>query len=91
MLSTLGGLIGITSNACYSLGQDGRWSQTGSMKKIRRFSAAVSSEAYGLVATGGESNSKTRHSSIEHLRGNIWIELPGTLLKISRHCCLRLG
>ena len=58
---------------------------------IRRFTAAVSTEAFGLVATGGESDSKTRHSSIEHLKGKTWRELPGTLPKISRHCAATLN
>ena len=61
------------------------------MNEIRRFSAAVSSETYGLVAIGGESDSKTRHSSIENLVGKTWKELPGNLPKISRHCAASLG
>ena len=57
----------------------------------RRFTAPASTEAYGLVVTGGETDSKTRHSSIEHLRGKTWKELPGTLPKISRHCAASIN
>ena len=58
------------------------------MNKLRRFSASVSTETYGLVTIGGESDSKTQHSSVEHLMGETWKELPGAELKISRHCAV---
>ena len=58
------------------------------MKTQRRFSASVSTEAYGLIVIGGESNSKERLSSVEYLRDETWEELIGVQLQISRHCAV---
>ena len=57
------------------------------MKQQRRFSASVSTDKHGLVVIGGESNSKTRSTSIETLKDKEWTELgQSDSLEISRHC-----
>ena len=87
----LGGLLSQTSNACFILQADGKWSSIKSMNKNRRFSATVSTMAFGVAVIGGESDSKTKPSSIEHFMGDSWKELPGAKLKVSRHCAVSLN
>ena len=87
----LGGKIGSSINECYSLKDNGKWIQIEAMKNNRRFSASVSTENLGLVVIGGESDSKTRHSSVEFLMGDTWKELPSAKLKISRHCAVSVN
>ena len=54
---TAGGELGKTTHACYILDDDCGWKISGSMVKLRRFSVTVSTEDFGLVVIGGESDS----------------------------------
>ena len=87
-----------SSNACFSLKDDGDWTKLNeTIWKRRRFASTLKTRDGDLVVIGGESDSSstststTRHSSVEILTEKTWNELPDVKLQISRHCAVTLN
>ena len=57
----------------------------------RRFASAAAIPGSGLVVIGGESDSRTRHSSVEILTDLKWTPLSNLPDTISRHCSVVLN
>ena len=85
-----------SSNACFSLKDDGDWTKLNeTIWKRRRFASTLKTRDGDLVVIGGESDSSststTRHSSVEVLTDKTLSELPDVKLQISRHCAVTLN
>ena len=87
IISTGASSVVSAQTSCYQL-QNCHWTFLNKMEERRRFSSTVSLPRLGLVVIGGESDSRTRHSTMSALRSPAhgWKEILDFAAKVSRHC-----